>query len=88
MLKTFNLSKNYVIPNSARNPLIKNEEMPKQVQHNRDNKELYDEDGYLIASLEEGIADYEAKRTITFKSWEDKMKYIDEVIKNDVPIEF
>ena len=52
------------------------------------NANLYDEDGYLIASLEEGIADYKAGRTISFKSWDDKMKYIDEVIKDDVPIEF
>jgi hypothetical protein len=29
---------------------------------------LYDEDGYLIASLEEGLADERAGRLISFKS--------------------
>ena len=46
--------------------------------------DLYDEDGYLIASLEEGIAEYKAGLGMSFKSWDDMMKYIDEEINNDV----
>ncbi|MCL2040243.1 MAG: hypothetical protein FWG85_07425 [Bacteroidetes bacterium] len=37
---------------------------------------LYDEDGYLIASFEEALAEYNAGLAISFKSKEDKMKYI------------
>jgi len=39
-------------------------------------KELYDEDGYSIASLKEGLAEYKAGLAISFKSREDKMRYI------------
>jgi len=38
--------------------------------------ELYDEDGYSVASLEEGIAEYRAGLAISFKSKKDKMRYI------------
>ena len=38
--------------------------------------DLYDEDGYLIASLEEGLADERAGRLISFKSREDRMRYL------------
>jgi len=38
--------------------------------------ELYDEDGYSIAALEKGLAEYKAGLAISFKSKEDKMRYI------------
>jgi hypothetical protein len=46
--------------------------------------ELYDEEGYSIASLEEGIADYKAGRTRSFKSWDDMMKTLQWEIDNDI----
>ena len=45
---------------------------------------LYDEDGYLIASLEEGLAEERAGLGMSFKSWDDMMKYIDEEIANGI----
>ena len=46
--------------------------------------ELYDEDGYLIASLEEGIADYKAGRVIKKESWEEMMQKIQWEIDNGI----
>ncbi|MCL2039722.1 MAG: hypothetical protein FWG85_04755 [Bacteroidetes bacterium] len=48
--------------------------------------DLYDEEGYLIASLEEGLADERAGLGMSFKSWDDMMKYIDEEIFGNVNI--
>jgi hypothetical protein len=45
---------------------------------------LYDEDGYLIASLEEGLADERAGRVISYKSREDRMKYLFQETDDDV----
>jgi len=68
------IQKENVIPNSVRNPLIKNEEIPKQIQHNRDNKELYDEDGYSIASLEEALAEEQTGLGRSFSSRDEMIK--------------
>ncbi|MCL2312141.1 MAG: hypothetical protein FWC41_06600 [Firmicutes bacterium] len=38
---------------------------------------LYDEDGYLIASLEEWLADERAGRGKLYKNWDEFIKYID-----------
>ena len=47
-------------------------------------KPLYDEDGYLIASLEEGLADERAGRFRSFKSWEDMIKTLQWEIDNGI----
>ena len=51
---------------------------------NKIKTELCDEDGYSVASLEEGIADYKAGRVMRFVSREEFMEYIDREIANEI----
>jgi len=46
--------------------------------------ELYDEEGYSIASLEEGIADYKAGRVIANESWEEMIQKLQWEIDNGI----
>ena len=47
-------------------------------------KPLYDEDGYLIASLEEGLAEERAGLGRSFASWDEMIKTLQWEIDNDI----
>ncbi|MCL2040193.1 MAG: hypothetical protein FWG85_07165 [Bacteroidetes bacterium] len=48
------------------------------------NENLYDEDGYLIASLEEGLADERAGRGRTYKNWDEFIRQMQWEINNGI----